>query len=173
MLSPWGSLPSTIIIPRSPFAQMPLRGLSPLCLPESQPCSQQLSVGSICQDVTSHAHDAEALAHTHDEHEGVVVVVDHYGQGSIIHNLHHCRSLILLAAQKYRFLIIHSNFYAETPSIWTQLCQPILHLINCSVRFSAKTSMCNHLISDNWFTSSQHNICHCMRCQPCMPISPW
>ena len=69
MLTPQGSLPSTIIIPRSPFAQMPLRGLSPLCLPESQPCSQQLSVGSICPDVTSHAHDAEA--DSHDAHEGV------------------------------------------------------------------------------------------------------
>ena len=50
---------------------MPLRGLSPLCLPESQPCSQQLSVGSICPDVTSHAHHAEALARAHDAHEGV------------------------------------------------------------------------------------------------------
>ena len=50
---------------------MPLRGLSPLCLPESQACSQQLSVGSICPDVTSHAHDAEADAHAHDALEGL------------------------------------------------------------------------------------------------------
>ena len=50
------------------------------------------------------------------------------------HNLHHCRSLILLAEQKYRFLIIHSNIFAETPSILTQPCQPILHLINCSAK---------------------------------------
>ena len=73
-------VPAPIIIPRSPFAQMPLRGLSPLCLPESQACSQQLSVASICPDVTSHAHHAEAHApshahhteaHAHDAHEGV------------------------------------------------------------------------------------------------------
>ena len=38
------------------------------------------------------------------------------------HNLHHCRSLVLLVEQKYRFLIIHSNFYAETKSMWTQPC---------------------------------------------------